>query len=174
MNPNEKGSMLLEAIIGTALIALLSVGTGMTISQMINNCQSSFDWTTAIRQAQSVGYWVSQDALRAQTIEIGDDPETGDDVEFIIVHWKDWETGDTREIRYLWLDSVDSLKKLMRNQVIKDKNGVEIGNKTTLVADNINTASFSEQTGRWRLSVEACSGDKSVTREYEIYHRLEI
>ena len=110
----------------------------------------------------------------AQTINIGDDPETGDDVEFIIVHWKDWENGDTHEARYLWLDSVDSLKKLKRKQVIRDKNGVEIDNGMTLVADNINTASLSEQTGGWKLSVESCSGDKSVTREYEISQRRTV
>ena len=171
MKLNEKGFTVIEVIVATAITALLAVGAGMTTVQMLNHSQRGGDWANAVRQAQSVGYWVSEDALMAKTIEIGDDPGTVDDVEFIIVHWKDWENGDTHEIRYLWLDSVDSLKKLKRNEVTKDKDGIEIGNKTTLVADNINTASFSEQTGGWKLSVEACSGDKSVTREYEISQR---
>ncbi|MBA7541245.1 hypothetical protein ES705_33552 [subsurface metagenome] len=53
-----------------------------------------------------------------------------------------------------------------------DNNGVRYFDQEWL--RRARAASFSEQTGRWRLSVEACSGDKSVTREYEIYHRLEI
>jgi nitrogen fixation protein FixH len=50
--------------------------------------------------------------------------------------------------------------------------GVEVDNKTTLVADNIYAADFSPQDGIWKLSVETRSGDRSVTREYEIGYRL--
>ncbi len=171
MKLNEKGFTLIEVMVVIAISALLVLGASVTTIQMLHHSQSSTDKSNAVRQAQNVGYWVSNDALMAKTIEIGDDPVTVDDVEFIIVHWKDGETGDTHKIRYLWLDSVDSLKKMKRNEVIKDKDGVEIGNKTTLVADNINTANFSEITGGWKLNVEARSGDKSVTREYEISQR---
>ncbi|MBA7658637.1 hypothetical protein ES703_66596 [subsurface metagenome] len=86
---------------------------------------------------------------------------------------KDWETGDTYDIRYIWFDSADSLKKLKRKQIIRDKDGLTTGNITTLVADNIYTADLSWQDGAWRLSVEAHSGEKSLTREYEISQRLE-
>ncbi len=173
MKRSEKGFTLIEVIISTALMAMIALGAGMTTMQIIQGSQQSSEWTTVVRQAQNAGYWVSEDALKAQTIAIGDDPETGDD-EFIIVYWKDWETGDTYDISYVWLDSADSLKMLKRKQVIKDKDGVEIGNTTTLVADNIYTATLSWQSGAWLLSVEARSGDKSVTREYEISQRLQV
>ena len=171
MKKGESGFSFIEVLVVIAISAMIVTGAGMTTVQIIKGSQHSSDWTTVIRQAQNVGYWVSYDALMAQTITIGDDPETGDN-EFIIVYWKDWETGDTHDIRYVWLDSAYSLKKLSRKQVTKDKDGVEIGNKTTFVADNIYTASLSEQSGGWRLSVEARSGDKSVSREYEISRRL--
>ena len=36
----------------------------------------------------------------AQSINITDDPETAD-IEFTIMPWKDWETGDTHDICYV-------------------------------------------------------------------------
>jgi len=126
----------------------------------------------ALRQAQSVGYWVSQDALTVSTIDIGDDPETAE-LEFISLFWKDWENGYTYDTRYLWFDSADSLKQLKRNQVVRDTGSVELSNTTALIADNIYSATLTPQTGSWRLTVETHSGDKSVTREYEISQRLQ-
>ena len=171
MKRNEKGFTLIELAVATAIVALIALGAGMTTVQIIQGSQHSSDWTTAVRQAQNVGYWVSQDVLIAQTANVSDDPETAD-IEFIIVYWKDWETGDMYDTRYVWLDSADSLKKVKRKQLTRDKDGVEISNKTTLVADNIHTANLSGQDGLWRLSVEAHSGKKSATREYEISQRV--
>jgi len=172
MKRDEKGFILVNLAVVIAIVAMIAAGAGMTTVQVIKGSQRSSDWTTAVRQAQNVGYWVSEDALMAQTITISDDPETTD-VEFIIVYWKDWETGDIHDIRYVWLDSADSLNKLKRKHLTRDRHGVEIGNKTTLVADNIYAASLSWQDGKWSLSVETRSGEKSATREYEISQRLE-
>ena len=173
MRRNEKGFIAIDLVIVVALTAIIAIGAGMTTMQIIDSSRLTGDWTTTIRQAQNLGYRLSQDALMAQTITISDDPETAD-VEFIIAYWKDWETGDTHDIRYVWFDSVDSLKKLKRIHVTKDKDGVEIDNETTLVADNIYTASLSWQDGMWTLTVEVRSGTKSATREYEITKRLQI
>jgi hypothetical protein len=110
--------------------------------------------------------------LTVNTIDIGDDPETAE-LEFITLFWKDWENGYTYDTCYLWFDSSDSLKKLERNQVIRDGEGAELSNTTVLIADNIYSASLTPQTDSWRLTVETHSGDKSVTREYEISQRLQ-
>lgn len=170
MNLNEKGFTLVEFTVASAIVALLALGGGMTVSQVSSISESNIDLTTAVRQAQNVGSWISQDVLMAQGITIADDPETAD-TEFIIVSRKDWETGETHDIRYVWLDSVDSLKMLKRKQSTRDKDGVEISNKTTLVADNIYTANLSGQDGMWRLSVETRAGEKSAIREFEISPR---
>jgi len=170
MRRDEKGFIIINLAVVLAISAIIAVGAGMTTVQIIQGSQRTNDWTAVVRQAQNVGYWVSEDALTAQTITISDDPETTD-VEFIIVYWKDWETGDTHDIRYVWLDSADSLKKLQRKHLTRDKNGVTTANKTALIADNICTANLTWQDGAWRLSIEARSGDKSATREYEISQR---
>ena len=172
MKRGEKGFTLINLAVAIAISAIIAAGASMTTAQILKGSQQNSDWATAVRQAQNVGYWVSQDALMAQTINATDDPGTADE-EFIIVNWKDWETGDTYDTRYIWLDSADSLKKLKRRKITQDKDGVTTGNVTTLVADNIYTANLSWQGGAWRLSVEAHSGEKSLTREYEICRRLE-
>ncbi len=172
MKQDEKGFTLIELIVAIAISAIIAIGAGTTTAQIFRVSQCNSDWTTAVRQVQNVGYWVSQDVLMAQTANVSDDPETADS-EFIIMNWKDWETGDTYDIRYIWLDSADSLKKLKRKQLTRDKDGVEIGNETTMVADNIYMANLSGQNGAWSLSVEAHSGDRSSIGEYEISQRLE-
>ena len=172
MKRGEKGLTVVEVIVAVAISAIISATAVMTVAQIVRSSESNNDCTTTIRQAQNLGHWISQDVLMAQTITVGDDPETTTDVEFITSTWMDWETGDTYDIRYLWFDSADSLKGLKRNQVTRDEDDVEIDNRTTLVADNIYTADLSLQDGLWTLSVETRSGDKSVTREYEIGYRL--
>ena len=168
----EKGYSFIDVIIAVSISALLAVGAGMTTAQIFRSTRLNSDWNIALRQAQSVGQWVSQDALTVSTIDIGDDPETGD-VEFISLFWKDWENGDTYDTYYLWFDSANSLKQLKRRQVTRDINGAITGDPTVLVADNIYAATLTPQTNSWRLTVETRSGSRSVTREYEISQRLQ-
>ena len=169
----EKGYSFIDVIIAVSISALLAVGAGMTTAQIFRSTRLNSDWNIALRQAQSIGQRVSQDALMVSTIDIGDDPDTTTDVEFISLFWKDWESGDTYDTRYLWFDSANSLKQLKRRQVARDINGVEISDTTTLVAGNIYAVTLTQQTNSWRLNVETRSGSKSVTREYEISRRLQ-
>ncbi|UCB43110.1 MAG: prepilin-type N-terminal cleavage/methylation domain-containing protein [Dehalococcoidales bacterium] len=169
---SEKGYSFVEILIAVSISALLAVGAGMTTAQIFRSSRQNSDWNVAVRQAQSVGQWISQDALTVSTIDIGDDPETAE-LEFIALFWKDWENGYTYDTRYLWFDSTDSMKQLKRNQIARDSEGVEISNTTALIADNIYSATLTPQTDSWKLTVETRSGDKSVTREYEISQRLQ-
>ena len=168
----EKGFTFIEVLIAVSVSSLLAVGAGMTTMQIFTGSRQNNDWNVAVRQAQSVGQWVSQDTLMVSTIDIGDDPET-EDVEFISLFWKDWENGDTCYTYYLWFDSANSLKQLKRRQVTRDINGAITGDTTVLVADNIYAATLTPQTNSWRLTVETRSGSRSVTREYEISQRLQ-
>ena len=172
MKRDEKGFTLIEVLVATAIMAMIGAGVTTTAGQIINGSQRNNDWATTVRHTQNIGYWVRQDALMAQTINASDDPETTD-VEFIILDWKNWETGDIHNIRYILLDSADSLKKVKRKELSRDNGGVEIGNETTLIADNIYTANLSEQDSAWRLSVEAVSGMKNSARTYRIGYRVE-
>lgn len=168
----ERGFTFIEVLVAVSVSALLAIGAGMTTMQMFTTSRQNSEWNMALRQAQSVGHRVTQDILMVNTVDIGDDPGTGD-VEFISVFWKDWENGDTYDISYLWFDAEDSLKKLKRREVIRDNGGAVISDATSLVATNIHEATLTEQTNSWRLTVETRSGEKSVTSEYEISRRLQ-
>ena len=170
MSRDERGFTIIELMVSIAVMGLITLGASMTTVQIIKGAQYNEDWMTAVRQTKNVGYWVNQDALMAQTIDTNDDPETAE-IEFITAPWKDWETGEIHDVRYVWLDSTDSLKKLQRNHLTYDRDGIETGNKSTLVADNINAATLSWQNDMWRLSVEAYSGEVGITRTYEIGQR---
>jgi len=168
----ENGYSFIEVLIAVSVSALLAIGAGMTTAQIFRSSRLNNDWNVMLRQAQSVGQWVSQDALMVSTINIGDDPGTSD-IEFISMFWKDWESGDTYDTYYLWFDTADSLKLLTRRQVTRDNNGAVISDTSVLVATNIYAATLTQQVNSWRLNVEARSGDRSVTREYEISRRLQ-
>ncbi|MFC2033609.1 hypothetical protein ACFLUB_03750 [Chloroflexota bacterium] len=168
---DEHGFSLIILAVAVAISAVIAAGAGMTTVQVINGTQRNNDHATAIRQAQNLGSWFSRDALMAQTINATDDSGTADD-EFVIIYWKDWESGDTHDIRYVWLDGADSLKYLQRKQITRDKNSIETGNTTTLVAGNVYSANLTQQTNTWCLSVETRSGQKSLIREYKIGQRL--
>jgi len=171
MRGNEKGFTLIEVMVATTLAVILGVGITMTTAQTLNISRRSNDWSTVVHQTQNIGYWVRQDALMAQSVNVTDDPETTD-VELITLDWKNWENGDTHNIRYILLDSTGSLKKVQRKELTRDNLNVEIGNATTFVADNINTANLSQQDGAWRLYIEAVSGEKSSAKTYRLGYRL--
>jgi len=171
MKVDEKGFTLIEIIVSVAVTAILGVGISMTVAQVYNSSQRSNDWSAVIQQAQNVGYWIRQDALMAQSVNATDNVGTTD-VEFATLNWKDWESGETHNIRYILLDSANSLKKVQRKELTWDNNGAEIGNKTTFVADNINTANLSQQNGVWRLSIEAVSGEQSSAKTYLLGYRF--
>jgi len=88
--------------------------------------------------------------------------------------WTDWENGEKHEIIYTSHDMAGGLKKLKRQHLIHDANGVEIGNTTSLVAEYIDSMSCSEQGSIWKLTIQTRSGTQTETREYEVKPRVNI
>ena len=172
MKRDQRGSIAVEAVVAVAIAAIIAAIAGMTAAQIVMGSEINHDWTTTVRQAQSLGYWASRDILTSQSISTDDDTGTTD-IEFLTGTWKDLETGNTYDIRYIWFDSDGGLKGFRRKQVTRDTDGVVIGDRTTLVADNIYTAVLSLESDVWKLSIETRAGDKSVTREYKIGQRIE-
>ncbi|MFC1902323.1 type II secretion system protein J [Chloroflexota bacterium] len=170
MRQSERGFTLWELSVVIALSAIITLGAGTTAVQMIRGSAESNALMAVSNQVNNVGYWVSRDILTAQSVNASDDSGTGD-IEFVVMNWKNWETGEMHDIRYIWLASADSLQKVRRKQVIRDNNDAEISNKATLVADNIYSANLTQEDTRWKLIVEAHSGDRSLNREYFISQR---
>jgi type II secretory pathway pseudopilin PulG len=171
MRRKEKGFGLISLAVAIAIGSLIAAGAGMTCIQIIRGAERNNNHAEVIQQAHNLGRWFSRDAPMAENITFGDDPETGDD-ELLTIYWKDWESGDTYDIRYIWLDDVDSLKRLKRNQVMRDKDGDLAENITSLIACSIYSANLSQQDDTWILNVETHSGNKSSLQEYRTTQRL--
>ena len=171
MRRSESGFTVLELLVASAIAAIIGLGVFMTTVQIMQGSVSGNDRAVALRQAQNLGYWVNNDVMTARTIYVGDNITTGDE-EFIITYWNDWETGDTHEMRYIYLESSDGLMKLKRNHVTHDRDGFETGNTMTFVADNIYSANLTATGSGWALNVETRSGANIATREYKIFQRF--
>ncbi|MFC1942129.1 type II secretion system protein J [Chloroflexota bacterium] len=171
MMVKEKGFGLISLAVAIAISAMVAAGAGMTSVHIIKGTERNEAHAEVIRQAHNLGRWFSRDALTAANITAGDDLGTANE-EFITIYWKDWESGETCDIRYIWLDYIDSLKQLKRNQVKRDKDGGVTDNTTTLMAYNISSANLSQQDNLWILNVETRSGQKTSVKEYKIMKRL--
>jgi len=172
MRRREKGFSLMSVAVAMLIAAMVAAGAGMTTLQVIRGTERNEEHAEVIQQAHSLGRWFSRDALMAENITAGDDPTTGGDEEFITIYWKDWESGDTFDIRYIWIDDDGSLYKVKRNQIMSDKDDVVIDSTSSLVAESIYSANLSQQDNIWTLNVEARSGQKSSAQEYTIKKRL--
>lgn len=175
MKPGEKGFTLIELLVVLAVVALIASAANITIFQVLKVSERNNDHTTAIRQAQQAGYWISYDTQAAQSIVTGDVPETPE-LEFITLEWSHWENGNVHKTTYTFHDMAGGLKQLKRHHLINDANGVEIGNELTLVAEYIDSdlTSFVEEGNAWKLTIRTCSGAETETREYDINPRVNI
>jgi Tfp pilus assembly protein PilE len=171
MRRKEKGFGLISLAAAIAIGSLIAAGAGMTCLQIIKGTERNNNRAEVIQQGHNLGRWFSRDALMAEDITAGNDPETGDD-ELLSIYWKDWESGETYDIRYIWLDDVDSLKRLKRNQVMRDKEGTLAENITSLIACSIYSANLSQQNDTWILNLETHSGNRSSVQEYRTAQRL--
>ena len=171
MRRKEKGFSLISLAVSIAISAIIAYGAGMTAIQVIKGTERNNDHAKVTQQARNLSRWFGRDSLMAENITAGDDLGTGDD-EFITIYWKDWESGDTFDVRYVWLVDADSLKQMKRKQVVRDKDSIVIGSSATLMANGIYSASISQQGNMWILSLETRSGQKSSIREYRTASRL--
>ena len=171
MRRKEKGFGLISLAVAIAIGSLIAAGAGMTCIQIIKGTERNNNQAEVTQQAHNLGRWFSRDAPMAEEITAGNDPETVDD-ELLTIYWKDWESGETYDISYIWLDDVDSLKKLKRNEVMRDKEGDVAENVTSLIAFSIYSANLSQQNDTWILNVETHSGNRSSVQEYRTTQRL--
>ena len=163
--------MILNVIVTVAISSILAVGAGMSTVQIIRQTEAGEEHATVARQAQNLGFSVSEDVIMARMISNTDNTITPD-TEFITLVWKDWETGYKYDVRYVWADESADLKEVFRKQAVYDENGQNLSNVNTLLANNIYTANLTDTGSAWLLTVEAHSGDKVAVREYEINRRV--
>jgi type II secretory pathway component PulJ len=167
---------LVELIMAMAVTAIILGGITATLWQVFSLNSRSVNHMTAVRQVQSAGYWVSHDALMAQSIEIGDDP-LGKGFPLILT-WTDWD-GDKHEVTYTLENMIGGPKQLKRQHLTYDSGGSVIDNATSIVAQHIvpgTPKTYVEFTdGALIFTVTTSVGEglqaQSETRVYEVKPR---
>jgi len=171
MRKEEKGLSSVSLVVAVAVAAIIAVGAGITVTQILMGTDRNEQHIEAVRQAQNLGRFFSRDAMMADDITAGDDLETADE-ELVSMYWKDWANGDTCNVRYLWLDDVDSSKRVKRNVLERDKDGIVTDNTTTIIAYRIYSANITQDNDTWILNVETDLGSRNLLREYKVTDRL--
>lgn len=169
MKRSERGFTLIEILIATAIVTLITGAATMSIFQVVRGAERSNEHITAICQVQNAGYWVSRDVQRAQQV-------TTDNLtlpDFVIVTWTDWDSNDNHQVVYTLEDmSGSTLKKLQRSESI---NGG--APNTTFVAQYIDPERTNCEfvNGQLTFTVTATvslgSLEKSETRVFEVLPR---
>jgi len=173
MKQGEKGFSLIELIVVTAVIALISGAATMTVFQVVKSTESSNDRMTAGNQVQNAGYWISRDAQMAESVTT--DNLTPPD--FLILKWTDWgydEDSIYHSVVYSLENVSGGIGKLRRTH--QDSVGTD---EQLLVAEYIyynpsdpdNTTKASYESGVLIMQLVAVFGDAEETREYRIYCR---
>ncbi len=162
----ERGFTAIEIIVSAFITALIALGAGMTTVQILRVTAQNDDWATATRYAQNVGYWVSEDAMMAETIVNG----TGN--ELITMTWRRWETGNSYNVTYIKVNPSDTIFEIERRCEVRDLNRNQIQNTTAYIANNISDFQYVSSGEYGKLTVTASADSRSVVREYQINPRV--
>ena len=173
----EKGFTLLELLISLAIAGIVVAGATTTLSHVITVGSANSNHMTAVRQAQTAGYWVSHDALMAQEVQLDD--LTTPEIEFIVLNWSEWN-GDSREVIYTLEDTADGFKQLQRQYTVISSDNTTSTN--VVAAQNIDDSSITDpdwnynteakwENGVLTLRVTTSVVGRTETRVYEIQPR---
>ena len=163
---SQRGLTLVELMIAIALFGILAGSITMAFSHVFVHSTRASSQMTAVRQVQSAGYWVSQDALQARVV----DPTEGSGFPLnLTIPYRVGEGQESEEKdRTVVYQVVDG--NLQRTSQDHDSDPV-----TTIIAEHITAADFTEdsdQPGVYIFTVSATTtGGSPVERDYKIEPR---
>jgi prepilin-type N-terminal cleavage/methylation domain-containing protein len=169
INKGQKGFTLMELALAMVIGGMIAASVTMTMFQVIDSSGRTSNHMTAVRQAQSAGYWVSRDAQMIQQAPVI--MESGGELESITFDWIDWE-GNVFQVVYTFEDmSVGGLKELQR---VEHENSSTV---TTVVAEFIDientSCEYAGGTLTFTVTVQVGAGASAQieTRTYEVLPR---
>lgn len=195
INKDQRGFTLIELLVAIAITGVVIIGLSFAVFQLVAGNARNSNHTTAVRQVQAVGHWMSQDMLMAETVVTGDDEETADVTEVLTVIWteyKSWKTEPNDEVPPIQqvfsliikhkviytLNDGELERNEYRTPTIREDRPIIYSLHNTfrvaqyIVLDEFNI--FPSGGGQYTLMVKATVGGfqpASETREYEIIPR---
>jgi prepilin-type N-terminal cleavage/methylation domain-containing protein len=154
----QKGFTLIELALAMAIGGIIAAAITMTMFQIVDSSGRTSNHMTAIRQAQSAGYWVTKDVHMAQVISTEDD-EDGLPLE---VSWTEWD-GAEHNVTY----------ELQGTDFVRQHNGEDV-----IIAQFVESVEVSPRPypgGELTFTVNVQVGDGAAaqleTRTYEVIPR---
>jgi len=177
MKRSERGFTFIEFLVVMAIVALIAGAAGATTLQLFASTERSNNHMTAVRQVQNAGYWISRDALMAESTDnVTTHPE------FLILNWTEWgydEDSIYHKVTYSFEDMPGGLKKLKRTHWSRVGTNEPTLVAETLVAEYIyydpddpdNTTKASYESSVLTVQIAAAIGEANEIKEYRVWHR---
>ncbi len=158
----EKGFTLIELVIGLAIMSVILVAMGMTITTLVTNSQGTTERSVVLRQVQNAGYSISHDVQMAENVT----PDGTGGFPLTIDIPVDTDQNNDYSVDYLF--DGDKLKRQ-----VYDSSHTLI--KETVVAEYIDVAetTFSAlDFNTYQFTIRASTGEAVAERSYQVEQRL--
>jgi len=182
----QAGFTMVELMVAIAISMFIVIGSLVFLRYMVTMADENRDKTMATLEVQYVGFWISEDVVQAQTIELGASHGFP-----LTLTWEEWGGSRSETITYYVEDMEDeALWRLLRIQEVYDEEDALVSTATSLVAEYLVPWSDAEQIGttcyRMVYDVEydtmksvvievAARADRSeASGTYEIYPRAVV
>jgi prepilin-type N-terminal cleavage/methylation domain-containing protein len=173
MKPGEKGFTLVELLIATTIMLMVSGAAGAAIFQVLRNTERNNNHLTVVRQVENAGYWISRDARMA--LDVTTENLTLPD--FLSMGWIEWDDEDDpiyHAANYTLEGLTNGIGTLKRNH-----ESTAGASEQTLIAQYIYydpndvaaTSNASYQNLVLTVKLTAVFEDMLETREYKIKRR---
>ncbi|MFC1993187.1 prepilin-type N-terminal cleavage/methylation domain-containing protein [Chloroflexota bacterium] len=174
MKKGEKGFTIVELLVASAIIAIISGAAATTTFQIAKSTEPTNNHMTAVCQVQNAGYRICRDAQMAESVAV----DNLEHPNFLILTWteQNYDGSDPtyHSVTYFFTDLSDGIGKLKRNHWSSAG-----ANEDTLVAKHIyynlddpeTTSKASYESPVLTIQLTALSEEARETREYRITHR---
>ena len=158
----EKGFTLIELVVGLAIMSVIIVAMGMTITTLVTNSQGTTERSVVLRQVQNAGYSISHDVQMAETVT----PDGTSGFPLTLDIPIDTDENNDYSVDYLFdgdklkRQVYDSSHTLIKESVVAEYIDVA---ETTFIDLGLNT---------YELTIRASTGEAVTERSYRIEQRL--
>jgi prepilin-type N-terminal cleavage/methylation domain-containing protein len=158
----EKGFTLIEVLVGLAIMSVIILAMGMTVTTIVTNSRGTTERSVVLREVQNAGYSISRDVQMADDVTL--DGTSG--FPLILDIPVDTDENNNYSVNYLFdgdkiiRQVYDSSDTLIRVGSVAEY--IDVG-ATTFTALSFNT---------YELTIKACNGEAVAERSYQIKQRL--